>query len=274
MDRREDRKKHRVNYPSSADSPQMLHDANPPVVAVAGPSRSSPERSSHERADSKEKEYRGGEGDRLRRQTPPAEGAQNTSSPRLQNRGSNQTPTKHLTSSQSTTNRAHQSNVRKINLEKIRREIQPFKGPVGKESVDKKMLEELINSYGYSEVRLFCKLSAYVGTVVQDTLTFRRVCRVKTLLTIRVRLPFAYSVVFQNLLLRFSHSTLQCSISSCLYVYALMCLLARPYLPNGGRSGSRPQYVVALMCTNSLPISATLFDRSVLPIPILCDTVS
>lgn len=150
MERREERKKHRVNY--SDNQQQMLHDTNPSAVALGGPSRSSPERSSHERADSKEKEHRGGEGDRLRRQTPPAEGALNTSSPRMQNRGSNQTPTKHLTSSQSTTNRAHQSNVRKQNLERIRREIQPYKGPAGKESVDKKMLEELTNNYGYSEV--------------------------------------------------------------------------------------------------------------------------
>lgn len=145
---RDERKKHRANYPSSADNQQMLHDANP-TVAVAGPPTASPERSSHERADSREKEHR--EGDRLRRQTPPAEGAHNAGSPRMQNR---QTPTKHLTS-QTTTNRAHQSNVRKQNLEKIRREIQPFKGPVGKESVDKKMLEELTNNYGYSEVRAY-----------------------------------------------------------------------------------------------------------------------
>ena len=112
---------------------------------------------SHERADSREK----GESERLRRQTPPADGG--AGSPRVQNR----TPTKHLSTSQSSSSRAHQSNVRKQHLEKIRRDLQPFKDkgrerlsdpgfhPAGKETVDKKMLEELINSYGYSEVRVY-----------------------------------------------------------------------------------------------------------------------
>lgn len=114
---------------------------------------------SHERADSREK----GESERLRRQTPPAADG-GASSPRMQNRGTTNTPTKHLSSSQSSTNRAHQNNVRKQNLEKIRRDLQPFKDkgrerlsdpgfhPAGRDTVDKKMLEELINSYGYSEV--------------------------------------------------------------------------------------------------------------------------
>lgn len=166
MDRREERKKHRLTYPgtSSAEN-QMLHDVhvNPaPTSTTAAPSA---ERGSHERTDSKEKDHRAGESERLRRQTPPAEGIQGTGSPRMQNRVSNHTPTKHLASSQSSSNRAHQNNVRKQNLDKIRRDLQPFgRGrerlsdpgfhPVGKDSVDKKMLDEMINSYGYSEVRL------------------------------------------------------------------------------------------------------------------------
>lgn len=161
MDRREERKKHRHNYPgtaAAADNQQMLHEhrdaAGGPPALERG--------SSHERADSREKEHgRAGEGDRLRRQTPPADGVQGTNSPRMQNRGSN-TPTKHLTSSQSSSNRAHENSVRKQNLEKIRRDLQQFKGrerlsdpgfhPAGKETADKKMLDELINTYGYSEV--------------------------------------------------------------------------------------------------------------------------
>jgi hypothetical protein len=173
MDRREERRKHRLTYPgttSAADSQQMLHeyrDAVIPAPTTAGSGTgSATERSSHERADSREKEHRGAESERFRRQTPPADGIQGAGSPRMQNRGSNHTPTKHLASSQSSSNRAHQNTVRKQNLEKIRRDLQPFNRgrerlsdpgfhAVGKETVDKKMLEELINN-GYSEVRLWC----------------------------------------------------------------------------------------------------------------------
>ena len=165
MDRREEKRKHRLTYPgttNAVDSQRILHEATGPTTVAGGQQPALERGGSHERADSREKEHsRGGESDRLRRQTSPADGIQGASSPRMQNRGSN-TPTKHLSSSQSSSNRAHQNNVRKQNLEKIRRDLQPFKGrdrlsdpgfhPVGKETVDKKMLDELINSYGYSEV--------------------------------------------------------------------------------------------------------------------------
>ena len=165
MDRREERRKHRLTYPGTTSTAvaesQMLHDIKDGVAGstASGSSGSGQpvlERGgSHERADSREKE-----GERLRRQTPPADGG--TSSPRMQNRVTSSTPTKHLSSShQSSTNRAHQSNVRKQHLEQIRRDLQQFKDKrlsdpgfhaAGKETVDKKMLDELI-SYGYSEVR-------------------------------------------------------------------------------------------------------------------------
>jgi hypothetical protein len=171
MDRREERRKHRLTYPgtnsSTAAESQMLHDYKDAAAASIGSGGGQPvlERGgSHERADSREKE-----GERLRRQTPPADGG-GTSSPRMQNR----TPTKHLSSShQGSANRAHQSNVRKQHLEQIRRDLQQFKDKrlsdpgfhaAGKEMVDKKMLEELINSYGYSEVRY--KLCVWLRWVV------------------------------------------------------------------------------------------------------------
>jgi hypothetical protein len=166
MDRREERKKHRLTYPGTTSTTDSQQQALHEYREMAG------ERgSSHERADSREKEH-GREGERLRRQTPPADGG--TSSPRMQGRGSSNTPTKHLSASQSSANRAHQSNVRKQNLEKIRRDLQPFKDKrlsdpgfhaAGKETVDKKMLEELINSYGYSEVRYKLSVAA-VGSLV------------------------------------------------------------------------------------------------------------
>ena len=170
MDRREERKKHRPSYPgttSAAESQQMVHEYRDATAPTPAPLERG---GSHERADSREKEHgRAGESDRLRRQTPPAEGVQGTNSPRMQTRGSN-TPTKHLTSTQSSSSRAHENSVRKQNLEKIRRDLQQFKGqerrsdpgfhPVGRDTVDKKMLEELINSYGYSEVRLPVAMSS------------------------------------------------------------------------------------------------------------------
>ena len=164
MDRREERRKHRLTYPgttSVAESQQMLHDYRDAAAGGGGGTPVLERGGSHERADSREKDHgRGGEGEKLRRQTPPADGG--TSSPRMQNRVTSSTPTKHLSASQTSANRAHQSNVRKQNLEKIRRDLQPFKDKrlsdpgfhaAGKETVDKKMLEELINSYGYNEVR-------------------------------------------------------------------------------------------------------------------------
>ena len=176
MDRREERRKHRLTYPgtnssSTAAESQMLHDYKDAAAASTGSGGGQPvlERGgSHERADSREKE-----GERLRRQTPPADGG--TSSPRMQNRVTSSTPTKHLSSShQGSANRAHQSNVRKQHLETIRRDLQQFKDKrlsdpgfhaAGKETVDKKMLEELINSYGYSEVRYKLSVAA-VGSLV------------------------------------------------------------------------------------------------------------
>ena len=135
-----------LNAPGGSGTTAMATSAGPPAAGS--------ERGVHEKADSRE-------GDRVRRQTPPAEGTQSAGSPRMQNRAANHTPTKHLSSSQSS-NRAQQSNLRKQNLEKIRRDLQPFKGRerlsdpgfhhVGKDTVDKKMLDELINNYGYSEV--------------------------------------------------------------------------------------------------------------------------
>lgn len=179
MDRRDERRKHRLTYPgttSAAESQQMLHDYKDAVVPLASGGSGSGgqpvlERGgSHERADSKEKEH-GREGERLRRQTPPADGG--TSSPRMQNRVTSSTPTKHLSSSQSSANRAHQSNMRKQHLEQIRRDLQQFKPDkrlsdpgfhaAGKETVEKKMLEELI-SYGYSEVREACVCTRVCGT--------------------------------------------------------------------------------------------------------------
>lgn len=172
MDRREERRKNRQTYPGTAPSSvtEMLHDFNRDggtgvggggggggggVVLERG--------ASHERADSREKDHaaRGGEAERIRRQTPPADAAGSTNSPRMQNRVTSSTPTKHLSSSQSSANRAQQSNERKKNLERIRRDLQPFKDKrlsdpgfhaAGKDTVDKKLLEELINGYGYSEV--------------------------------------------------------------------------------------------------------------------------
>ena len=162
MDRREERRKHRLTYPgttSAAENQHMLQDYRDAAAVSGGGQPAALERGgSHERADSREKEH-GREGERLRRQTPPADGG--TNSPRMQNRVASGTPTKHLSAAQSSANRTHQNNERKKNLEKIRRDLQPFKDKrlsdpgfhaAGKETVDKKMLDELINSYGYSEV--------------------------------------------------------------------------------------------------------------------------
>lgn len=164
MERRKE-KKHRQTYPgpNSADNQQMLQDIretlqlNPGTSTTGTPTGS--ERSAPERADSKEREHRG-ESERVRRQSPPGE-VSGAASPRMQNRGSSHTPTKHISSAQSS-HRAHQNTVRKQNLEKIRRDLQPFKGRErlsdpgfhhpSKDTVDRKMLEELINTYGYSEV--------------------------------------------------------------------------------------------------------------------------
>lgn len=180
MDRRDEKRKHRLTYSgstSAADNQQMVHEYRDATAPAGGPPAL--ERGgSHERADSREKEHgRTVEGDRLRRQTPPADGVQGTSSPRMQSRGSNNTPTKHLTSTQSSSNRAHENSVRKQNLEKIRKDLQQFRGrernsdpgfhPVGRETVDKKMLDELINSYGYSEVRVGVYVSGTFNTAGQ-----------------------------------------------------------------------------------------------------------
>ena len=159
-----------MTYPgttSVAESQQMLHDYREKEPSGGGGPPAALERGgSHDRADSREKDHGrgsgGGEGERLRRQTPPADGG--TNSPRMQSRVTSSTPTKHLAASQSTANRAHQSNVRKQKLDEIRRDLQPFNKRLsdpgfhaaGKETVDKKMLEELI-SYGYSEVYTRCR---------------------------------------------------------------------------------------------------------------------
>lgn len=157
MERRKE-KKHRQTYPgpNTADNQQMLQDIRETLqltttAATTGTPTAS-ERSAPERADSKEREHR--------RPSPPGE-VSGAASPRMQNRGTSHTPTKHLSASQSS-HRAHQNTVRKQNLEKIRRDLQQFKGRErlsdpgfhhpSKDTVDKKMLEELINTYGYSEV--------------------------------------------------------------------------------------------------------------------------
>ena len=167
MEKRKE-KKFRQTYPgpNTADNQQMLQDIRETLLTTgdrgAPATAAGSERSVPERADSKEREQRG-EAERARRQSPPVEFS-GTASPRMQNRerGASHTPTKHLSSAQSS-HRAHQSSVRKQNLEKIRRDLQPFKGRErlsdpgfhhpSRDTVDRRLLDELITTYGYSEVR-------------------------------------------------------------------------------------------------------------------------